>query len=45
MKNIKVLVLAGGFDQIKLIQELQKRDKFVIIADYFENPQAKKVCK
>lgn len=39
---MKVLVLAGGFDQIQLINELKKRGHYVILADYFENPPAKK---
>lgn len=38
---MKVLVLAGGFDQIQLIKELKKRNNFVILADYYENPPAK----
>lgn len=39
---MKVLVLAGGFDQIALIEELQSRGHEVILADYLENPPAKK---
>lgn len=39
---MKVLVLAGGFDQIALIEELKKRGNQVILADYFQNPPAKK---
>lgn len=44
MKNriLKALVLAGGYDQIALISELKKRGYFVILADYFENPPARK---
>ena len=38
---MKILVLAGGFDQIALIQELKKRGHSVILADYYENPPAK----
>lgn len=38
---MKVLVLAGGFDQIALIQELKKRGHFVVLVDYFEYPPAK----
>ena len=38
---MKVLVLAGGFDQIALIQELKKRGHSVVLVDYFENPPAK----
>jgi|InofroStandDraft_1065614.scaffolds.fasta_scaffold16196_3 biotin carboxylase len=37
----KVLVLAGGFDQIALINELKERGIYVILADYYENPPAK----
>lgn len=42
---MKILVLAGGFDQIALIQELQLRGHEVILADYLENPPAKKYVK
>ncbi|MDE6763385.1 MAG: hypothetical protein K2J73_06875, partial [Oscillospiraceae bacterium] len=38
----KILVLAGGFDQIALINELKKRDMYVVLADYFEDLPAKK---
>lgn len=38
---MKGLVLAGGFPQIALIQELQSRGITVVLADYFENPVAK----
>lgn len=38
---MKVLVLAGGFDQIALIQELKNRGHFVVLVDYYENPPAK----
>ncbi|MDR2410258.1 MAG: ATP-grasp domain-containing protein [Bacteroidales bacterium] len=38
---MKILVLAGGSDQIALIKELQKRDHEVILIDYFDNPPAK----
>lgn len=41
---MKVLVLAGGFPQIKLINELKKRGYFVILADFNEEPVAKKYC-
>lgn len=41
---MKVLVLAGGYDQIGLINELKSRGHYVILADYFENPPAKKVA-
>lgn len=38
---MKVLVLAGGFDQIALIQELKKRGHVVVLVDFYENPPAK----
>lgn len=38
---MKILVLAGGADQIALIQELQKRGHIVILVDYYQNPPAK----
>lgn len=38
---MKILVLAGGFDQIALIKELKKRGNIVYLADYFDNPPAK----
>ena len=39
---MKALVLAGGFPQISLIEELHRRGYCVILADYNENPVAKK---
>lgn len=40
---MKILVLAGGADQIALIEELKRRgDNTIILIDYFENPPAKK---
>ena len=39
---MKILVLAGGADQIALINELKNRGHYVILLDYFENPPAKK---
>jgi phosphoribosylamine-glycine ligase len=40
---MKILVLAGGADQIALIQELKSRGcNTVILVDYFENPPAKR---
>lgn len=39
---MKIMVLAGGFDQIALIKGLKERQNEVILADYFENPPAKK---
>lgn len=38
---MKALVLAGGFPQIALIQELKKRGITVLLADYNENPVAR----
>lgn len=38
---MKILVLAGGSDQIALIKELKKRGHKIILVDYFENPPAK----
>lgn len=38
---MKALVLAGGFPQIALIEELKKRKYTVVLADWNENPVAK----
>lgn len=38
---MKILTLAGGYDQIALIQELKARGHQVLLADYLENPMAK----
>ncbi len=38
---MKALVLAGGFPQIALTKELQRRGYYVLMADYNENPVAK----
>ena len=38
---MKILVLAGGSDQIALINELKFREHEVVLVDYFENPPAK----
>ena len=38
---MKVLVLAGGYDQITLINEFKNRGNYVILADYYQNPPAK----
>jgi len=40
----KALVLAGGFDQIALIEELKIRGYYVILADYYPHPVAKPVA-
>lgn len=39
---MKALVLAGGFPQIELIIELKQRGYYVLLADYNEEPVAKK---
>lgn len=41
---MKILVLAGGYDQIALIQKIKKRGHYVILADYYKNPPAKDVA-
>lgn len=38
---MKILVLAGGSDQIALINELKHRGHEVILVDYYDNPPAK----
>lgn len=38
---MKILVLAGGSDQIALINELKSRGHQTILVDFFENPPAK----
>ena len=38
---MKIIVLAGGSDQIALIQELKLRGHEVVLVDYFQNPPAK----
>ena len=38
---MKILVLAGGSDQIALIIELKKRGHLIVLVDYFDNPPAK----
>lgn len=38
---MKILVLAGGSDQIALINELHNRKIYVILVDYYDNPPAK----
>lgn len=39
---MKILVLAGGFDQIALIEELKQRGHEVYLADYLDSPPAQK---
>ena len=41
---MRILVLAGGFDQIALIEELKTRGHYVILADYYEHPMAERVA-
>lgn len=41
VRGMKILVLAGGFDQIALINELKSRGNIVYLADYFESPPAR----
>lgn len=41
---MKILVLAGGFDQIALIEELKSRGHYVLLADYYEHPMAEKAA-
>lgn len=38
---MRILVLAGGFDQIAFVQELKQRGHNVILADYYSNPPAR----
>lgn len=38
---MKALVLAGGFPQIALINEIKSRGIEVVLADYYENPVAR----
>lgn len=38
---MRILVLAGGSDQIALIKELRTRGHYVLLVDYFENPPAR----
>lgn len=38
---MKILVLAGGSDQIALINELKSRGHEIILVDYYDNPPAK----
>lgn len=39
--NKKILVLAGGADQIDLLLDLKKRGYYTVLADYYPNPIAK----
>lgn len=38
----KAIVLAGGCDQIALIEELHKRGYYCVLIDYYDDPPAKK---
>lgn len=42
MVRLKALVLAGGYDQIALMKELKAKKYEVLLADYLDNPPAKK---
>lgn len=44
MNMEKVLVLAGGYPQIELIKQLKTRGYFVLLADWNDEPVAKKFC-
>jgi len=39
--KMRIMVLAGGFDQIALIQKLKNRGHEVVLIDYYKNPLAK----
>lgn len=41
---MRCMVLAGGYDQIALIEELKERGAEVILIDYFTNPPAKYIA-
>ena len=38
---MRIVVLAGGSDQIALIDEFKRRGHYVILVDYYDNPPAK----
>lgn len=38
---MRIIVLAGGSDQIPLIIELKKNNHYIILIDYYDNPIAK----
>lgn len=40
-KQKKILVLAGGADQIDLLKDLKERGYYTVLVDYYENPIAK----
>ena len=40
--GLKALVLAGGCDQIALIKELKAKKYEILLADYLDDPPAKK---
>lgn len=42
---MKILVLAGGFDQIAFIEELKNRGHEVYLADFLDTPPAKRYVK
>ena len=39
---MKILFLAGGFDQIAFIKELKRRGNIIFLADYTNQPLAEK---
>ena len=39
---MKVIVLAGGYDQIALIEEFRRKNYETILVDYYKNPPARK---
>lgn len=41
---MRIIILAGGNDQIALISELLSRGHYCILVDYFKNPPAKKIA-
>ena len=42
--KMRILVLAGGYDQIALIDELKRYGHEIILEDYLENPPAKRAA-
>lgn len=37
---MKIMILAGGFDQIELIKNFKKRNHYIVLVDYLKNPPA-----
>lgn len=42
MTNKKVIILGGTHDHIALIEKFKRRNYYIILIDYFDNPPAKK---